>query len=41
MYAMVGHQAATAQTITLGADREGKLTGIRHDSECHFRLEDR
>jgi xanthine dehydrogenase YagR molybdenum-binding subunit len=32
MYAMVGHQAATVQVITLGADREGKLTGIRHDS---------
>jgi xanthine dehydrogenase YagR molybdenum-binding subunit len=32
MYAMVGHQPATVQTITLGADRDGKLTGIRHDS---------
>ena len=32
MYAMVNHQAATVQTITLGADRDGKLTGIRHDS---------
>jgi xanthine dehydrogenase YagR molybdenum-binding subunit len=32
MYAMVGHQAATVQTIALGADRDGKLTGIRHDS---------
>jgi xanthine dehydrogenase YagR molybdenum-binding subunit len=32
MYSMVGHQAATVQTIALGADREGKLTGIRHDS---------
>ena len=32
MYAMVGHQAATVQVITLGTDREGKLTGIRHDS---------
>ena len=31
MYAMVGHQAATVQTIALGADRDGKLTGIRHD----------
>jgi xanthine dehydrogenase YagR molybdenum-binding subunit len=29
---MVGHQAATLQTIALGADRDGKLTGIRHDS---------
>src|SRR5467141_2405773 len=32
MYSMVGHQAATIQTIALGADRDGKLTGIRHDS---------
>ncbi len=32
MYSMVGHQAATVQTIALGSDRDGKLTGIRHDS---------
>jgi xanthine dehydrogenase YagR molybdenum-binding subunit len=32
MYSMVGHQAATVQTIALGANRDGKLTGIRHDS---------
>jgi xanthine dehydrogenase YagR molybdenum-binding subunit len=32
MYSMVGHQAATVQRIALGADRDGKLTGIRHDS---------
>ena len=32
MYAMVGHQAATIQTISLGADKAGKLTGIRHES---------
>src|ERR1700722_1958212 len=32
MYSMVGHQAATVQTIALGAERDGKLTGIRHDS---------
>jgi xanthine dehydrogenase YagR molybdenum-binding subunit len=32
MYSMVGHQAATVQTIALGADHEGKLNGIRHDS---------
>jgi xanthine dehydrogenase YagR molybdenum-binding subunit len=32
MYSMVGHQAATVQTIALGASRDGKLTGIRHDS---------
>jgi xanthine dehydrogenase YagR molybdenum-binding subunit len=32
MYSMVGHQAATVQTIALGTDRLGKLTGIRHDS---------
>jgi xanthine dehydrogenase YagR molybdenum-binding subunit len=32
MYSMVGHQPATVQTIALGADRDGTLTGIRHDS---------
>src|SRR5205814_5871816 len=32
MYSMVGHQPATVQTIALGAGKEGKLTGIRHDS---------
>jgi xanthine dehydrogenase YagR molybdenum-binding subunit len=32
MYSMAGHQAATVQKIALGADRDGKLTGIRHDS---------
>jgi xanthine dehydrogenase YagR molybdenum-binding subunit len=32
MYSMVGHQAATVQTITLGAGKDGKLTGIRHES---------
>jgi len=32
MYSMVGHQPATIQTIALGADKDGKLTGIRHDS---------
>jgi xanthine dehydrogenase YagR molybdenum-binding subunit len=32
MYSMVGHQAATVQTIALGADNDGKLAGIRHDS---------
>jgi xanthine dehydrogenase YagR molybdenum-binding subunit len=32
MYSMVGHQAATVQTITLGAESDGKLTGIRHES---------
>src|SRR5258706_12142120 len=32
MYSMVGHQAATVQTIALGAEHDGKLTGIRHDS---------
>ena len=32
MYSMVGHQAATVQTIALGANRDGELTGIRHDS---------
>jgi xanthine dehydrogenase YagR molybdenum-binding subunit len=32
MYSMVGHQPATVQSVALGADRDGKLTGIRHDS---------
>jgi xanthine dehydrogenase YagR molybdenum-binding subunit len=32
MYAMVGHQPQTIQTITLGGDHDGKLAGIRHDS---------
>ena len=32
MYSMVGHQAATVQTIALGARRDGNLSGIRHDS---------
>ena len=37
MYSMVGHQAATVQTIALGADSDGKLTGIRHDSISRHR----
>jgi len=32
MYSMAGHQPATVQTIALGASKDGKLTGIRHDS---------
>ena len=32
MYSMVGHQAGTVQTIALGANSEGNLSGIRHDS---------
>jgi xanthine dehydrogenase YagR molybdenum-binding subunit len=32
MYSMAGHQAATVQTIALGASKDGKLTGIRHKS---------
>ena len=32
MYSMVGHQAASMQVIRLGAERNGKLNGIRHDS---------
>jgi xanthine dehydrogenase YagR molybdenum-binding subunit len=32
MYSMAGHQAATVQTVALGANRDGKLTGIRHAS---------
>jgi xanthine dehydrogenase YagR molybdenum-binding subunit len=32
MYSMAGHQAATVQTVILGAGKDGKLTGIRHES---------
>jgi xanthine dehydrogenase YagR molybdenum-binding subunit len=32
MYSMVGHQPATVQTIALGANSDGLLSGIRHDS---------
>jgi len=32
MYSMVGHQAATIQSIALGAERDGTLAGLRHDS---------
>lgn len=32
MYSMAGHQPATIQTIALGANNNGKLLGIRHDS---------
>ena len=32
MYSMVGHQAGTVQTIALGANGDGNLSGIRHDS---------
>jgi xanthine dehydrogenase YagR molybdenum-binding subunit len=32
MYSMVGHQPATIQTVRLGADRDGTLSGIRHES---------
>jgi xanthine dehydrogenase YagR molybdenum-binding subunit len=32
MYSMAGHQVASMQVIRLGAERTGKLNGIRHDS---------
>jgi xanthine dehydrogenase YagR molybdenum-binding subunit len=32
MYSMVGQQPASSQMIALGAQRNGKLSGIRHDS---------
>src|SRR6201982_1964372 len=32
MYSMAGHQAASMQVIRLGAERNGKLNGIHHDS---------
>jgi xanthine dehydrogenase YagR molybdenum-binding subunit len=32
MYSMAGHQPATIQSIALGADKNGRLAGIRHES---------
>jgi xanthine dehydrogenase YagR molybdenum-binding subunit len=32
MYTMAGHQPATIQRIVLGADKDGRLSGIRHES---------
>jgi len=32
MYSMAGRGPATIQTLTLAADKTGRLTGIRHDS---------
>ncbi len=32
MYSMAGHQPATIQTISLGADRDNKLVGVEHQS---------
>jgi xanthine dehydrogenase YagR molybdenum-binding subunit len=32
MYSMVGHQPATIQTVALGAGKDGRLAGIRHQS---------
>ena len=32
MYSMVGHQPGSLQRISLGADKDGKLNGIRHES---------
>src|SRR6201993_3842832 len=32
MYSMTGYQPASIQTIALGSRKDGKLTGIRHDS---------
>jgi xanthine dehydrogenase YagR molybdenum-binding subunit len=32
MFSLSGHQPATAQTVTLGASADGKLTVIRHSS---------
>src|SRR5579864_4623312 len=32
MYSMAGHQPASIQVIRIGAERNGKLNGIRHDS---------
>jgi xanthine dehydrogenase YagR molybdenum-binding subunit len=31
MYSMVGHQPGSLQRISLGADKDGKLNGIRHE----------
>lgn len=32
LYSMVGHQPASIQTLAIGADNNGRLTGIRHES---------
>jgi xanthine dehydrogenase YagR molybdenum-binding subunit len=32
MYSMVGYQPATIQTVSLGAEGSGRLTGMRHQS---------
>ena len=32
MYSMAGHQAASVQTVALGASEDGRLAGIRHES---------
>jgi len=32
MYSMAGHQPMTLQQVSLGADVDGRLVGIRHDS---------
>src|SRR5262245_37557255 len=35
MFAACGHRPATRQHVTIGADNQGRLTGIRHASLAH------
>ena len=35
MFAVAGQRAATRQTLSLGATRDGKLTALRHDTLTH------
>jgi len=35
MFAVAGQRAATRQTLSLGATREGKITALRHDTLTH------
>ncbi|RAK62374.1 xanthine dehydrogenase family protein molybdopterin-binding subunit [Hymenobacter edaphi] len=35
MFAVAGQRAATRQTLTLGATRDGRITALRHDTLTH------
>jgi xanthine dehydrogenase YagR molybdenum-binding subunit len=35
MFATAGHRAATRQTFTIGASRDGKISALQHDTETH------
>lgn len=38
MYSVAGHRPATKQTLRLGASRDGKISGLIHDSRTHSSL---